>query len=152
MASTTYKFEQVIPDTKVGTQEIPASFAGIDQEGNITADSMYSNTRTLWIEPETGVLIKGQEQQYNYFAYEGDEVITTTDALHRLQRRDGQGQHRHLQAARHATQDRPRLVADHRPRPRPPADRPRRVLGVAQPQRLRRRRFQDVDSRTPVSV
>jgi hypothetical protein len=77
----TYRFEQVIPDTKVGTQEIPASVAGIDQEGDITVDSMYSNTRTIWIEPETGVLIKGQEKQHNYFTYQGEDVLTTTDAL-----------------------------------------------------------------------
>jgi hypothetical protein len=77
---TTYRFVQEIPDTLVGTQEIPASVAGIDEDGDITVDSMYSNTRTLWIEPETGVLIKGQEEQHNYFAYEGEEVVTTTEA------------------------------------------------------------------------
>lgn len=78
---TTYKFVQTIPDTKTGTTEIPASIAGVDADGDITVDTMYSNVRTLWIEPKTGVLIKGQEQQHNYFSYEGEEVVTTTDAL-----------------------------------------------------------------------
>jgi hypothetical protein len=77
----TYKFVQTIEPTKVGTQDIPASIAGIDQEGNVTVDSIYSNVRSLWIEPETGVLIKGQEQQNNYFEYNGEEVVTTTKAV-----------------------------------------------------------------------
>lgn len=75
---TVYKYVQVIEPTKVGEQVLPADIAGVDAEGDITTDSMYSNTRTLWIEPETGVLIKGQEEQHNYFAYEGEEVVTTT--------------------------------------------------------------------------
>jgi hypothetical protein len=74
-----YRFVQTIPATKIGEQEIPASLAGLDQDGNVKVDSMYSNTRTLWIEPETGVLIKGQEKQHNYFAYQGKNVVTTVD-------------------------------------------------------------------------
>jgi hypothetical protein len=76
-----YRFVQTIPDTKIGEQEIPASIAGVDEDGDITVDVMYSNIRTLWIEPETGVLIKGQEDQHNYFSYNGEEVITTTDGV-----------------------------------------------------------------------
>lgn len=76
---TTYKFVQTIEPTKVSEQELPASFAGLDQEGDITADRMYSNIRTLWIEPETGVLIKGQEQVYTTFQYQGEDVITVSD-------------------------------------------------------------------------
>jgi hypothetical protein len=78
---TVYKFVQTIPATNVGTQEIPASIANIDQPGNVTVDSIYSNIRTLWIEPETGFIIKGQEQQDNYFEYHGQRVLTTTKAL-----------------------------------------------------------------------
>jgi hypothetical protein len=74
-----YRFVQTIPATKTGEMEIPASITSVDKDGNIKVDTMYSNTRTLWIEPETGVLIKGQEKQRNYFAYQGDEVLTTVD-------------------------------------------------------------------------
>lgn len=76
-----YKYVQTIEPTKTGTQEIPADIADIDAEGNVTVDQIYSNIRTLWIEPETGVLIKGQEQQDNYFEYQGQRVLTTTTAL-----------------------------------------------------------------------
>ena len=39
---------------------------------------MYSNVRTLWIEPNTGVVINRQEQQNSTIAYDGTDRITTT--------------------------------------------------------------------------
>jgi hypothetical protein len=77
---TVYRYEQVIESTDVGDIEAPASFFGIDEEGDITLDRIYSNTRTLWVEPETGVIFKGQEQQFVVAEYNGDEVATLTDA------------------------------------------------------------------------
>jgi hypothetical protein len=77
---TVYRYEQIVEPTDVGDIEAPASFFGIDQEGNITLDRIYSNTRTLWVEPETGVIFKGEEQQFVVAEYNGDEVATLTDA------------------------------------------------------------------------
>lgn len=74
-----YRFEQTIPPTTVGNITAPASFFGIDEEGDVTLDRVYSNTRTLWIEPETGVIIRGQEDQLSTAEYQGDEVATLTD-------------------------------------------------------------------------
>jgi hypothetical protein len=74
-----YRFEQTIPPTTVGNITAPASFFGIDEEGDVTLDRVYSNTRTLWIEPETGVIIRGQEDQLSIAEYQGDEVATLTD-------------------------------------------------------------------------
>ena len=56
----TYVFEQVIPQTDLGTRDLPGGV--FDTEGNVSAKVMYGNTRTLWVEPNTGVIIKGQEQ------------------------------------------------------------------------------------------
>ncbi len=75
---TTYRFEQVIPPTDIADQELPASVTGF--EDDVIADRMYSNTRTLWIEPETGAVIKAQEDQLTTFDYEGEPLITATDA------------------------------------------------------------------------
>ena len=56
----TYVFEQVTPQTEVDSRDVPAAiFGGAD--GNTTAKVMYGNTRTLWVEPNTGTIIKGQE-------------------------------------------------------------------------------------------
>lgn len=74
-----YRFEQQIVPTTVGNITAPASFFGIDEEGDVTLDRVYSNTRTLWIEPETGVIIRGQEDQLSVAEYQGDEVATLTD-------------------------------------------------------------------------
>ena len=78
---TVYRYEQDIPPTDVGDITAPASFFGIDQEGDVTLDRIYANTRTLWVEPETGVIIRGQEAQDVVAQYNGQEVATLTNVL-----------------------------------------------------------------------
>jgi hypothetical protein len=78
---TVYRYEQVIEPTDVGDIEAPASFFGIDEEGEVTLDRIYSNTRTLWVEPETGVIIRGQEDQLVVAEYQGEQVATLTDVV-----------------------------------------------------------------------
>lgn len=73
-----YKFQHTIPATKVGSQDLPLSLLGLPGEDTVTADSMYSNERTLWVEPNTGVIIKRQEAQDNTLDYDGETRITTT--------------------------------------------------------------------------
>ncbi len=63
---TVYKFVMNIPETKVGTQDLPGSLVGSD-EPTVTTDAMYANVRTLWVEPTTGSIVKGQEQQSQFF-------------------------------------------------------------------------------------
>ena len=75
---TTYKFEHTIPPTETGTIELPADLLGEEGEDALTAQRMYSNVRTLWIEPNTGVVINRQEQQNSTIAYDGTDRITTT--------------------------------------------------------------------------
>lgn len=58
----TYVFRQTIPKAEVATREVPKALFGDTATGNVTATVNYGNVRTLWIEPNTGVLIKGQEE------------------------------------------------------------------------------------------
>lgn len=58
----TYVFKQDIPSTKVGTREVPALILGLEG-GNVDADEYYENIRTIWVEPNTGVMMKVLEQQ-----------------------------------------------------------------------------------------
>jgi hypothetical protein len=58
-----YKFVQTIPDTKFDTEAVPGSLVG-SPEPSVTADRYYRNVRTLWVEPESGIIIKGQEDQH----------------------------------------------------------------------------------------
>ncbi|WP_018155783.1 DUF3068 domain-containing protein [Demetria terragena] len=58
-----YKFTGSVPMTKFREQEVPQKLFGLPDKA-VTADRLYSNNRTMWVEPETGVIIKGQEQQH----------------------------------------------------------------------------------------
>ena len=74
---TVYRFVQTIEPTVVSQLEVPGSLAGSDAPA-IEADRSYANTRTLWVEPETGVIIRGQEEQDTVLVYQGDEIATIT--------------------------------------------------------------------------
>jgi Porin PorA len=57
----TYKFEVDIPETIVRSLEVPAALAGSDEEGVVEADAVYSNVRTIWVEPTSGVIVTSEE-------------------------------------------------------------------------------------------
>ena len=56
-----YRFEVSIPETVVRSLEVPAAFAGSDEDGTVTADVVYSNERTIWVEPTSGVIVTSEE-------------------------------------------------------------------------------------------
>ncbi len=74
-----YKFSHTIPITKVGTMDVPLSVLGLEGDETVAADKMYSNVRTLWVEPETGVVIKRTEAQNNTLDYDGQSRVTLTE-------------------------------------------------------------------------
>lgn len=78
---TVYRYEQDIAPTKVASLEAPASWFGIKGTGNVKLDKIYANTRTLWVEPETGVIIRGQENQNVTAEYQGKQVGTLTKVV-----------------------------------------------------------------------
>lgn len=75
-----YVFEGEIPETVVGTMEVPAGVISEPGTENLEADTTYANTRTFSIEPETGVIIDRREQQRSTLQYDGDERVITTEA------------------------------------------------------------------------
>lgn len=76
----TYKFEQTIEPIVTSTIELPADLLGVDdEEGVLEAEMTYSNVRTLWVQPATGVVIKRSEKQHNTIRYDGEDRIITTD-------------------------------------------------------------------------
>jgi hypothetical protein len=78
---TVYKFVQTIkPTPSAAPQQLPASLLGLPGSGDVKSQAYYSNVRTVWVEPETGVIIKGQEQQYNTIRAEGQDRLITTKA------------------------------------------------------------------------
>jgi Porin PorA len=58
---TTYKFIQTIPGLELRTQDVPGTLVG-ESTPTFKAPVWYTNTRTVWVEPRTGVIVKGNEQ------------------------------------------------------------------------------------------
>lgn len=77
---TTYKFQSDIPETEAGTITAPASTFSIPVSGDVTLDRMYSNKTTYWIEPETGAYVKLESNPLTTLNYQGERVVTATDA------------------------------------------------------------------------
>jgi len=79
---TTYVFVQEIPDTVVGTRDVPGSILGLE-DPTVTADVHYANTRTLWIEPQTGATVDRTDDQRQWLTAEGAE-LTVQEGLIRF--------------------------------------------------------------------
>jgi hypothetical protein len=60
----TYRFIQDIPATKVEARKVPGSLVGKSDTPMVDADLYYQVKRTIWVEPATGQVIKGQEVQH----------------------------------------------------------------------------------------
>ncbi|MFG1869930.1 DUF3068 domain-containing protein [Micromonospora arborensis] len=59
---TVYKFEMTVEPIKISEIKVPGSLLG-SSEQVVNAGRFYANTRTLWVEPDSGVIVKGQEKQ-----------------------------------------------------------------------------------------
>ncbi|MFI7588968.1 DUF3068 domain-containing protein [Spongisporangium articulatum] len=66
----TYRFIQVITDEVVGTEAVPGAMVGSDEQ-SVNADRIYATKRTLWVEPNTGAVVKGAEDVNQRLSYEG---------------------------------------------------------------------------------
>jgi hypothetical protein len=74
--TNTNVYRMVIPATPYAQQEVPAKLAGESGDGNVTVDRVYENTRTLWVEPHTGIIVKGEEVLNTRFQKDGEDVVT----------------------------------------------------------------------------
>lgn len=75
-----YKFVEVIAPTQIGTLEVPGNLVG-STDASVQAPEFYSNTRSLWVEPTTGVIVKGVEQQKQTLrGADGTDKLTLIEA------------------------------------------------------------------------
>ena len=56
-----YRFEQRIDRLDVGDRDLPGSLAGDPEAATVPTDVIYSNVKTLWVEPATGIIVKAQQ-------------------------------------------------------------------------------------------
>ncbi|WP_329476060.1 DUF3068 domain-containing protein [Kribbella sp. NBC_01510] len=76
-----YVFEQEIPKQEVPLAKpllVPGSLVDDFSKDSVAVQRTYKNTRTLWIEPITGAIIKGEEKQLATIAYDGEDKLTAT--------------------------------------------------------------------------
>jgi hypothetical protein len=76
-----YVFEQEIPKQEVPLAKpllVPGSLVDDFSQDSVAVQRTYKNTRTLWIEPITGAIIKGEEKQLATIAYDGEDKLTAT--------------------------------------------------------------------------
>lgn len=75
-----YKFQQKIDPRQIRTADVPGSLVG-ETAAVFTAPAFYSNTRTLWVEPKSGVIVKGSEQTNTTLRNSaGEDKITVLQA------------------------------------------------------------------------
>lgn len=55
------KFQQATPPTPVGTVPVPGRLVGSEQE-TVGAERTYAATRTLWVDPTTGLILRRTER------------------------------------------------------------------------------------------
>ncbi len=75
----TYKFVQTIPLTKLAVPDLnlPGRLVNKPNETSVTASRYYENTRTVWVEPYSGIIVKGQEEQKQTLrGSDGAELLT----------------------------------------------------------------------------
>ena len=76
-----YKFVVTVEPTQVGTIEVPGSLVGSPLP-NFVAPRYYSNILTLWVEPSTGAIVKGESDQLQTLrGPDNTDKITIIDAV-----------------------------------------------------------------------
>jgi hypothetical protein len=76
---TVYRYEQPIAPVQTGTTDVPGDLIG-EQGATVQATQWYDNTRTVWIEPLTGVIVKGQEKLHQTLRNSaGEDKVTLID-------------------------------------------------------------------------
>jgi hypothetical protein len=79
---TVYRFEQRIDQLDIGDQDIPGTLAGDPETPSVQTDIIYSNFKTLWVEPATGIIVKAQQDVTQVLRTPGgEEVLTLIDAV-----------------------------------------------------------------------
>lgn len=69
----TYRFVMRVGPTRIGDREVPGSLVGQDDEPSLQAQLYYQGTRTVWVEPETGIIVLGQQQLKQELLVDGEE-------------------------------------------------------------------------------
>lgn len=67
----TYRYVMDVSNTKIGEREVPGSLVG-SAEPTVDASLYYQGKRTLWVEPVTGIIVRGQQVMTQELVAPGD--------------------------------------------------------------------------------
>ncbi|WP_346618799.1 DUF3068 domain-containing protein [Blastococcus montanus] len=56
-----YKFVTTVPETVIRETDVPGALVGDPEAGTVPAEVVYSNQRTVWVEPTSGVVVTAKE-------------------------------------------------------------------------------------------
>jgi hypothetical protein len=71
-----YRYQQRVNPVQIGQLEVPGNLVG-STAASVTAPRFYDNTRTVWVEPLSGVIVKGQEKQHQVLRdANGSDAVT----------------------------------------------------------------------------
>jgi hypothetical protein len=73
----TYRYVMEVSNTKIGEREVPGSLVGSD-EPTVDASLYYQGKRTLWVEPVTGIIVRGQQEMTQKLVAPGDQPTDGT--------------------------------------------------------------------------
>jgi hypothetical protein len=72
-----YRFVTTVPETVIRETEVPAALVGETGEDTVTAEVVYSNVRTMWVEPTSGVIVTAEEHPHTVLrGPDGQEGVT----------------------------------------------------------------------------
>jgi hypothetical protein len=77
---TVYRFEQRITEQVIDQRTLPGLLVGQPTRLLITADEVYSTVRTVWVEPTTGAIVDGRDDQLRVLRAEDMQDIPVFDA------------------------------------------------------------------------
>jgi len=70
-----YRYEQIIPATKIDEFDAPAKAMGINKSGDVRIERWYNARIIYWVEPVSGAPVKQEQRRH--------EVLKTTDGVER---------------------------------------------------------------------
>jgi len=78
-----YRFQMSVPETVIRSTEVPGDLVGSDEPG-VMADVVYSNERTIWVEPTSGMIVTSEEHPNTFLrgpdGTEGATILAGTFA------------------------------------------------------------------------
>jgi len=76
---TAYVFEGTPHAVKNGTLDLPNALIGVTGKGETTTDTFYQAKTTVWIEPQTGRVLKGEKDLQQWAELNGAKVLDLAD-------------------------------------------------------------------------